>query len=160
MSGYSRWDQKPALGRRGMVLAVVIPVLIAAAAFGVVSLVSRGSESTATTIRVPTSEWIPGQDAGDALIVGVIAVDDHRCVYLQGSEGRLWPVWPAGFRGKLDEAGHVTLYDGGDNVVGRDGDRVQASGSYSPPAAYAGEPCLPDDGGEVAAVQSEVTRVD
>jgi len=80
--------------------------------------------------------------------------------FLQGPEGRLWPVWPAGFRGKLDEAGHVTLYDGGDNVVGRDGERVQASGSYSPPAAYAGEPCLPGDDGEVAAVQSEVTRVD
>jgi hypothetical protein len=160
MSGYSRWDQQPALGRRGMVLAVVIPVLIAASAFGVVALVSRDSGSTATTIRVPTSEWIPGQDGGDALITGVLAVDDQRCVYLQGAEGRLWPVWPAGYRGKLDEAGHVTLYDGGDNVVGRDGDRLQASGSFGPPAAYAGEPCLPDDDGEVAAVQSEVTRTD
>lgn len=159
MSGYSRWDQQPALGRRGMVLAVVIPVLIAASAFGVVALVSRDSEPTATTVRVPTSEWIPGQGGGQAMITGVLAVDDRRCIHLEGPEGPIWPIWPAGFRGKLDEAGHVTLYDGGDNVVGRDGDRLEAAGSYSPPAAYAGEPCVPDEG-EIAIVQSEVERVD
>src|SRR5687767_2477424 len=101
MSGYSRWDQQPALGRRGMVLAVVIPVLIAASAFGVVALVSRDSGSTATTVRVPTSGWIPGQGGNDALITGVLAIDDDRCVYLEGEEGRLWPVWPAGYRAKL-----------------------------------------------------------
>lgn len=159
MGGYSRWDQQPALGRRGMVLAVVIPVLIAASAFGVVALVSRDSGSTATTIRVPTSGWIPGQDGATASIAGVLSIDDRRCVYLQADEGRLWPVWPAGFRAKLDGAGHVTLYDGGDNVVGRGGDELRAGGAYVSPAAYAGEPCVPDDG-EVAVVQSEVERVD
>jgi len=160
MSGYSRWDQQPALGRRGMVLAVVIPVLVAAAAFGVVSLVSRDSGSTAISIKVPTSDWKPGQDGGSSLISGVLSIDRDRCVYLQATEGRLWPVWPAGYRGKLDEAGHVTLYDGGDNVVGRDGERLQATGTFGPPTVNAGEPCLPPNGGEVAMVQSAVTRAD
>lgn len=159
-SSFHRWDQQPALGRRGLVLAVLVPVLIAAGAFGVVSLVSRDSGSTATSIRVPMSEWIPGQGGGQALIQGTLSIDEQRCVYLQATEGRIWPVWPAGYRGRVDEAGHVTLYDGGDNVVARDGEQVQASGTYREPTAYTGQPCLPPDDGEVAVVESEVTRVD
>jgi hypothetical protein len=160
MSGYSRWDQQPALGRRGMIVAFLVPVLIAAAAFGVVALVSRDSGATPTNLRVPQSSWKPGQDGGDALIRGILSVDERHCVYLQSDEGRLWPVWPAGYRGRLDDAGHVTLYDGGDNVVGRDGEDLQAAGTFGDPASYAGEPCLPTDGAQVAAVQSSVTRVD
>ena len=56
--GHAHWDQRPALGPRGMVLAVVIPVLIAAAGFGVVSLIARDSETAATAIKVPTGDWI------------------------------------------------------------------------------------------------------
>src|SRR4051812_4130419 len=77
MSGYSRWDQQPALGRRGMVVAFLVPVLIAAAAFGVVALVSRDSGATPTNLRVPQSSWKPGQDGGDALIRGILSVDQR-----------------------------------------------------------------------------------
>jgi hypothetical protein len=157
-SGYARWEQRPALGTRGLVLAVVVPVLIAAAGFGVVSLLARGSDTAETAIKVPTSGWIPGQAGGDAVIRGTLSVDEHRCVYLQGSEGLLWPVWPAGFRARLDEAGKVSLYDGKDHLVARDGQDVQASGSYTSAAGFAGETCLPSEG-EVAVVQSAVTRL-
>ena len=155
---YARWDQTPALGRRGMVLAVVIPVLIAAAAFGVVSLVSRGSETAATAIRVPTGEWIPGQASGTTSIQGTLAVDGRHCVYLQNPAGEIWPVWPAGFRARLDSTGKVSLYDGKDHLVARDGEGVQARGEFTSPAAFAGETCLPAED-QVAVVQSEVTRV-
>lgn len=157
-SSFARWDQRPALGTRGLVLAVVLPLLVAAAGFGVVSLVSRGTPTAATAIKVPTSEWIPGQDGGDDPIQGTLSVDERRCVYLQGPEGRLWPIWPAGFRARLDQDGQVSLYDGDDDLVARDGEAVQASGTYTPSAPYAGETCLPDDG-DVAVVQSEVSRL-
>ncbi len=155
--GYAAWDQKPALGRRGMILAVVIPVLIAAAGFGVVSLVSEGSETAATAIKVPTGSWIAGQPTGSTTIQGTLSVDSRRCVYLEGTKGEVWPVWPAGFRARLDSAGKVSLYDGDDHLVARDGEAIQATGMFTSPAAYAGETCLPSDG-EVAVVQSEVTR--
>lgn len=158
-AGYAHWDQKPALGRRGMILAVVIPVLIAAAGFGVVSLVSRGSETAATAIKVPTGEWIPGQPGGSTTIQGTLAVDGRHCVYLQNPAGEIWPVWPAGFRARLDANGKVSLYDGKDHLVARDGEGVQARGTSTSSAAFAGETCLPSSD-DVAVVQSEVTRLD
>ena len=155
---YARWDQTPALGRRGMVLAVVIPVLIAAAAFGVVSYVSRDSDTAATAIKVPTGDWIPGQASGSTSIQGTLEVDERRCVYLEGTKGKVWPVWPAGYRARLDSSGKVSLYDGKDHLVARDGEGIQASGIFTSPDSFAGETCLPSDD-QVAVVQSEVTRV-
>ena len=156
--GYARWDQTPALGRRGMVLAVVIPVLIAAVAFGVVAYVSRGSETAATAIKVPTGDWIPGQPTGSTSIQGTLSVNAQRCVFLKNPSGEIWPVWPAGFRARLDSEGKVSLYDGKDHLVARDGEGVQAKGMFTSPANFAGETCLPSDD-EVAVVQSEVTRL-
>lgn len=155
--GYASWDQTPAVGRRGLVLAVVIPVLLAAAAFGVVSLVSRGSDTAATAIRVPTGDWIPGQTGGTTTIQGTLEVDTRHCVYLQSPEGEIWPVWPAGFRARLDDGGKVSLYDGADHLVARDGEGVRATGSFTPSAAYSGDTCLADQD-QVAVVQSEVSR--
>ncbi len=158
-SSYARWDQSPVVGRWGLVLAVVVPVLIAAVGFGVISLVSRGPDSTVTSIRVPTSGWIPGQVSGEDLISGTLSVDERRCLYLQGADGRTWPVWPAGYRARIDDDGVVSLLDGGNNLIARDGEQVQAMGSFTSSVAFAGEPCLPSEG-EIAAVQSEVTKVE
>lgn len=141
-----------------MILAVVIPVLIAAAGFGVVSLVSHGSDTAATAIKVPTGEWIPGQPGGSTTIRGNLAVDGRHCVYLQNPAGEIWPVWPAGFRARLDANGKVSLYDGKDHLVARDGEGIQATGTMTSPAAYAGETCLPSND-DVAVVQSEVNRL-
>ncbi|MFC7495159.1 MULTISPECIES: hypothetical protein [unclassified Nocardioides] len=156
-AGYASWDQRPALGRRGMVVMVGVVVVIAAAAFGIVSLVSRGSDTQETAIRVPTSGWIDGQEVGSETIVGTLSVDDSRCVYLEGDGGQqVFPVWPAGFYGRLDGANQVRLYDGKDELVARDGASIQASGTFQSAAQYAGEPCVPEEG-DVAVVQSEVT---
>lgn len=141
-----------------MVLAVVIPVLIAAAAFGVVSWVSEGSDTAATAIKVPTGEWIPGQPSGSTAIRGTLAVDGRHCVYLKNPTGEIWPVWPAGFRARLDANGKVSLYDGKDHLVARDGEDIQATGTTTSPAAFAGETCLPSND-DVAVVESEVTRL-
>jgi hypothetical protein len=141
-----------------MVLAVVIPVLIAAAAFGVVSWASHGSETAATAIKVPTGDWIPGQPGGATPIRGTLSVDKRRCVYLKAAGGEVWPVWPAGYRARLDDAGRVSLYDGKDHLVARAGEGVQATGILTSPDTFAGEPCLPADG-QVAVVQSEVNRL-
>jgi hypothetical protein len=157
-SAYAHWDQPPLVGRRGLILAVVIPVLIAAAAFGVVTLVSEGTDTAATAIKVPTGDWIPGQPTGSTAISGTLAVNAQHCVYLKNPSGELWPVWPAGFRARLDSAGKVSLYDGKDHLVAREGEGVQATGMFTTPANFAGETCLPTND-QVAVVQSEVTRV-
>jgi hypothetical protein len=155
---YAHWDQKPALGRRGMILAVVIPVLIAAAGFGVVTLVSEGSDTAATAIKVPTNSWKPGQSGGSETIQGTLAVNAQRCVYLKNPSGELWPVWPGGYRARLDSNGKISLYDGKDHLVARDGESVQATGIFTTAANFAGEPCLPANE-QVAVVQSEVNRI-
>lgn len=156
-SSFDRWEQRPALGRRGLVLMVGVVVVIAATAFGVVSLVSRGSETQATAIKVPTSDWIPGQASGTETIRGNLAIDERRCTFLRAEDGsQLWPVWPAGFYARLDGAGRMRLYDGADHLVARDGEGVQATGTYATSEGFAGETCLPRDG-DVAVVQSEVT---
>lgn len=157
-AGYDRWDQRPALGTRGLVLAVVIPLLIAAAGFGIVSAISSGSDSQGDAVRVPTSDWIPGQPGGSATITGTLALDDHDCVYLDSPSGQVWPVWPAGYRARLDSAGRVSLYDGRDHLIARDGEGIQAQGATVPASTYAGRPCVPTSG-DVAVVRSEVNRV-
>ena len=157
-SGYDRWDQRPVLGTWGLVLAVVIPVLIAAAGFGIVSAISSGTDTATDAVRVPTSDWIPGQPGGTTTITGTLALDDHDCVYLDTPTGQVWPVWPAGFRARLDGSGTVSLYDGRDQLVAREGEGVQAQGASVPASTYAGRPCVPTSG-DVAVVRSEVNRV-
>ncbi|WP_395696184.1 hypothetical protein [Nocardioides sp.] len=162
-STYDRWSRPPALSRRGYAIALVGPFVLAAAAFGVVSLVSSGDDSlSGTTIRLPVSGWAPTSSGGDqALIEGVLSVDADDCVYLTplqrgGNEpDQVWAVWPAGYRATTDQ-GRVTIYDVDSNPVAHDGDTVRMSGGYSPADRYAGDPCLPDSG-EVAVVQSDVT---
>ena len=159
---YDRWSRPQALSNRGYLLAVLVPVLIAAAAFGVVSLVSAGDESgSGVTVRLPVSGWAPGSGGDTAPIEGVLAVDADRCVYLTpsvrgGNEpDKIWVVWPAGFHAVLDN-GRVTIYDTDNHKVAMDGDLVRMSGGTTPVSTYAGEPCLPD-GGDVAVAQSDVT---
>ncbi|MBZ5740198.1 hypothetical protein [Nocardioides mangrovi] len=156
---YLHWEQKPVIGRRGLVLAVVVPVLIAAAAFGVVSWVSEGSQTQATTTRVPTSSWKPGQTGGSQTIRGQLSLDAQKCVYLADVAGQqVWTVWPAGYYARIDASGRVSLYDGGDHLVAREGETVQASGQLTDPTPYEGQGCVPSTG-QVAVVQSDATKV-
>jgi hypothetical protein len=157
---YDRWSRPAALSPRGYVLAVLIPVLIAAAGFGALSLIDHSSDSGGgATVRLPTSDWIPGQGGGSSRIQGTLNSDEHRCVYLETADHQeLWPIWPAGYIGKVDGEGRVSVYDGKDELVARDGQQVLASGSFTSASTYSGEACLPSDG-DVAVVQSTVTAV-
>ena len=153
---YDRWSRPAALSTRGYVLVALVPLLIAAIAFGAVTLfASDEPELTGTSVQLPTSSWKPGQDSDGALVHGVLRMDDEHCVYLESGTDRVYAVWPAGWRATRDGE-LLSVYDGDLRVVARDGDMVSFSGGLVPVQTYTGEPCLPDSG-DVAAVQSEVT---
>ena len=158
---YDRWSRTQALSNRGYLIAAVVPFVIAAIGFGIVALVSSGDDAgSGTTVRLPISGWTPTSGGGDdALIQGVLRLDDHYCVYLEAGQdgadpGKVWPVWPAGFKATRD-GGRLTLLDADGKVVAHDGDQVSMGGGFGPAGTFAGEPCVPASG-EVAIVQSEV----
>lgn len=158
---YDRWSRPQALSRRGYLIMAAVPFVIAAVGFGIVSLVSSGDETASgTTVRLPVSGWTPGGGGEEALIQGVLRLDDEHCVYLESGQdgadpGQVWPVWPAGYKA-VREGERLTLLDGSGKVVAHDGDQVSMGGGYGPAGTFAGQPCLPESG-EVAIVQSEVT---
>ena len=152
---YDRWSRPDALGKRGYVLAILVPVLVAAAGFGIVSLVSAGDEGgSGTTVLLPVSGW--AGDAGDgAALEGVLTLDEDKCVHLDTGQGDVVPVWPAGYHATLDH-NRLQLFDAADDEVAQDGDRVRVGGGAVPAGTFSSEPCVPDSG-EVFAVQSDVT---
>ncbi len=156
---YDRWSRPQALSNRGYVLALVVPVLIAAAAFGVVSLISAGDETgSGVSVHLPVSGWEPGDGGDSSPIEGVLMVDSDHCVYLDDGGTKVWPVWPAGYHATLDH-NRLSLYDGdAREAVAVDGDQVRMVGGSAPASNYASEPCLPGSG-DVAVVQSDVTVV-
>lgn len=152
---YDRWSRPDALSKRGYVLAVLVPVLIAAAGFGIVSLVSAGDETgSGTTVRLPVSGWAGGGGDG-ALLEGVLSVDDDQCVYVETEVGDEVAVWPAGYHASLDH-NRLRLFDSHDDEISQDGDRIRVGGGSLPVGTFSSEPCLPD-AGSVFAVQSDVT---
>jgi hypothetical protein len=152
---FDRWSRPPALSRRGYVLVVLVPVLIAAVGFGAIVLfASDEPELRGTTVQLPTSDWQPGDDTALAEIQGVLRLDDASCVYLETGTDDVYVVWPAGWRATR-EGTALTLYDADTQVVAEGGDAITTSGAVQPVETYLGEPCLPDDG-EVAAVQGDV----
>ena len=152
---YDRWSRPDALSRRGYVLVAIVPVFVAAVAFGIVSLVSAGDETgSGTTVRLPVSGWAGGGGDG-ALLEGVLDVDDDQCVYVQTAVGREYAVWPAGYHASLDH-NRLRLFDSHGDEVAQDGDRIRAGGGALPVGTFSTEPCLPDEG-SVFAVQSDVT---
>jgi hypothetical protein len=152
------------LSNRGYLIVAAVPFVVAAVAFGVVSLVSSGDDAASgTTVRLPVSGWKSGTGGDGALIQGVLRLDDEHCVYLEAGQdgadpGQVWPVWPAGFKAVRDGE-RLTVLDGAGQVVAHDGDRVSMGGAYGPAGTFAGQPCVPESG-EVAIVQSEVTVTD
>lgn len=155
---YDRWSRPDALSRRGYLLVALVPFVIAAIGFGIVSLVSAGDDvGSGTTVRLPVSGWAgEAGEAGDgAELEGVLAVDDRSCVYLDTDAGDVVPVWPAGYRASLDH-NRLRLLDADGADVARDGDRVRLGGGSVPAGTFSAEPCVPDSG-EVFAVRSDVS---
>jgi hypothetical protein len=159
---YDRWSRPPALGRRGYVLAVLVPIMVAACGFGLVSVfASNESELHGTSVRLPVAPYGPGAgNPAGVPIAGTLGVDGDNCVYLDpdpgtgAGTGPLYVVWPAGFKATLD-AGRLSLYDADEHEIARDGEHVQAQGELVPSSTYATEQCVPE-GGQVAVVESEV----
>jgi hypothetical protein len=159
---YDRWSRPPALSRRGYVLAVVVPLVVAACAFGLVSVfASDESDLHGTSVRLPVAAYGPGAGTpANALIAGTLRIDDDDCAYLEpdpgttGGSGPLYVVWPAGFEATLD-GGRLSLFDADEHEIGQDGDHVQAQGELVPASTYATEQCVPADG-QVAVVESQV----
>lgn len=156
---YDRWSRPQALSNRGYLLAVLVPVVIAALGFGAVSLVSAGDETTrGVSVHLPVSGWATGAAGGGQAIEGVLSLDADDCVYLDDHGTRVWPVWPAGYHASIDH-GRLSLFRANDTqAIAVDGDHVQMSGGSAPVGNFASEPCLPDSG-DVAVVQSDVQVV-
>jgi hypothetical protein len=160
---YDRWSRPDALSRRGYVLAVAIPLLIAACAFGVVSLVASDDNGiSGTTVRLPESGYAPTNASDGAQIHGVLRLDADHCVYLEAGQdgadpGRVVAVWPAGYKASR-EGERLTVYDAQGEVVAHDGDEVRTTGGFTGAGTFSGEPCLPESG-DVAVIQSSVEVV-
>jgi hypothetical protein len=152
---YDRWSRPDALSKRGYVLVALVPVVIAALGFGIVSLVSAGDETgSGTTVRLPVSGW--AGEAGDgAGLEGVLEVDAQKCVFVETGQGQVVPVWPVGFHATLDH-NRLRLFDADDTEIAQDGDRIRVGGGSIPAGTFSAEPCVPDSG-DVFAVQSDVT---
>jgi hypothetical protein len=156
---YDRWSRPQALSNRGYLLAVLVPLLVAAAGFGVVSLVSAGDDTArGVSVHLPVSGWAPGAAGDSSPIEGVLRLDADNCVYLDDDGTKVWPVWPAGYHASIDD-NRLSLFQANDTrAIAVDGDHLRMSGSSAPVGNYATEPCLPDSG-EVAVVQSDVQVV-
>lgn len=152
---YDRWSRPDALSRRGYVLAVLVPLVIAALAFGAVTLfASDEPDLRGTTVLLPTSSWKPGQGGDGALLQGELQMDADHCVYVDGDQGKVYAVWPAGWRATRD-GDLLTVYDTDTKPVAHDGDTITTGGGSVPVATFEGEPCLPDTG-DVFVIQDEV----
>ena len=160
---YDRWSRRDALSTRGYVLAVLVPILVAACAFGVLTVFgSDDSGISGTTVRLPEAGYAPTNATDGALIQGVLRLDDDHCVYLESGQdgadvGRVVAVWPAGYKASR-EGERLTIYDAQSKVVAHDGDEVRMSGGFTDASTFAGEPCLPESG-DVAVIQSSVEVV-
>jgi len=153
---FDRWSRPDALSWRGYALVVLVPIVIAAIAFGAIALfASEEPDVRGTTVFLPTSDWEPGNGGDGALFEGVLRMDQQHCIYLETGTGNTYAVWPAGWRATR-EGELLNLYDADGARVARDGDTISAGGGAHPVETYAGEPCLPEDG-EVAVVQGEVS---
>ena len=158
---YDRFTPAQALSRRGYVLWAVLPLLIAAAGFTIVSIVSHGGGGSGFSVQLPISGGAADTgNAGDRQLVGELQTDGQHCVYLRPSSGagsEVWAVWPIGYRATLD-GDHLAVTDRHGDEVAQSGQLVTMRGAYAPVKNYATEPCLPDDG-QVFVIDSPVTAI-
>lgn len=146
-----------ALSTRGYVLAGLVPVLIAAALFGLVVWNYDDSDIQGSSAPLLVSSWRPGQPSGSEQIAGVLTADDDGCPVLTTSDGTVSVVWPAGYSARVSAGGTLTVYDPDAKPVVREEQELRATGSLVEVAGtpLAGRPCAPDSG-HVAEVQSAV----
>ncbi|TIC84306.1 hypothetical protein [Nocardioides sp. GY 10127] len=152
------WDGH-ALSKRGYVLMAVIPFLGAALLFGLVTLnYERVGTDTATSVRLPTNSWLPGQAEGTSAVEGELTAGDGGCVYLAASDGTtVWPVWPAGWTAKESSSGVISIYDDSSDLIARTGTSIVATGTPTTSTDFTASSCAADADSSVL-IQSEVAR--
>lgn len=67
---------------------------------------SSAQTDTASSVGLPTSQWVPGMGAMAAAGVGRLTVGADGCIYLDQSA----VIWPKGFYGVRDSSGGITIY--------------------------------------------------
>lgn len=169
LMGHAAKRRRRRAAASGAIAATVIAVGAVAVGGGALSLgprdgslagASNGPSESSTPVDLPTNGWEPGDPAFEALISGTLALDEKGCVFLDhpGYGTRTYVAWPAGYTATTDPDGRVTLRAPDGAAVARTGDEVTMAGGYGP-APKDPHRCL-SGSGEVAYVQSEVTRAD
>lgn len=148
---------RQALSTRGYVLAGVVPVLIAAALFGIVVWNYDDTDVQGSTSPLLVSSWRPGQEVGGEQIAGVLEADDEGCPVLATADETLAVVWPAGYSARVSAGGTLTVYDPDAKPVVREEQEIRATGALVDIAgtALVGRPCAPESG-QVVEIQSAV----
>jgi hypothetical protein len=162
---YDRFTPTQALSRRGYLLWALVPFVIAALGFTVVSVIAHDNGSSGFAVRLPISGGAADTgSAGDQRLVGELETDGQHCVYLRPSGGsgssgpsQVWAVWPIGYSATL-EGSHLSVTDRHGVQVAQSGQLVTITGAYTSSKDYATEPCLPQDG-QVFVIDSPVSAV-
>lgn len=147
-----------ALSTRGYVIVGIVPILIAAALFGLVVWNYDDTDIQGESAPLLASSWRPGQPAGGEQVVGVLQADDEGCPVLASGDDTVAVAWPAGYSARVSPGGTLTVYDPDGGVVARVDQEIRATGELVDASSYVGKPCDPDTG-QVAAIQSEVQVV-
>jgi hypothetical protein len=117
-----------------------------------------GGGAALAVADLPTSDWEPGDYSMQALITGVLEVDDDGCLLLRSQEGfgSFYAVWPHGYTATRTD-GAVTLFDAAGRPVAVEGQAIRAGGGEVPRERVdLDSDCLPDTG-DVTLIQSSVT---
>lgn len=110
---------------------------------------------------LPTSGWSPGEhphEPPESELRGELRLVDESCLEVreEGKDG-VRVVWPDDWVGLVHADGSATLVDQDGRVAARTGDVLFLQGSWSGPASWSGELCLPDPG--MAFAVTEVPEV-
>jgi hypothetical protein len=123
-------------------IATLAAVLLCVTGFGSTGCSGADGSLPADAIRLPTSDWHPGDASMTALARGRVQGSDSgagTCVWLESDTdpaAKLPVVWPAGFYARLDP---LRIYDGGGGIVAREGQVVEFGGGLG---AVPGPACM------------------
>ncbi len=160
----------PDIGRRtltpfGYAVCVAVPILIAALGFTYLHFhYDKEQLIDGSRLRILTSDWEPGDPAGDAAATGQLVLGDDGCLRLSAADGtEVELVWPAHYvatEQQVGRADQIKIYDVDRHIVARSSQGLELGGGFSSDiSAYAGLACAPSSG-EVFLVQSEPRIVD
>jgi hypothetical protein len=150
-----RSPQPPDLTRRtltpfGYAVCAVVPLLLAAAAFTYLHFhYDKEQLVSGTHLHILTSDWKPGDTAGEATTTGKLTYD-HGCLRLGAADGTVVDlVWPADYEATVQRVGptdQLKVYDPARDIVARSAQTIQLAGGFTDAGEYAGRACAPASG--------------